>query len=320
MSTVFAKIQMRRGTSTEWRNANPILAQGEFAFETDTGITKVGDGLTTYLSLPAYATYDQMLAAQQSIEAAKASVDTFGPQLIAAQTAATTAVAQAGEATAARDISVSNSETAQVKANEAAQSAIDANDSATAAANSAQAADGSAGEADASARAAATSAGLASDKATEAEEFRDAAAASATNAATAADRVDLDDLDAAVEATAADALLTAQHRDAAAASAEASEINRVYSAASATAARNARDAAFVSAQVYDTIAAGIAATSIAGQFAVVDGLELVRYRHATGGAAQELFRFPSSAIHNNILALVGDINALLDQINGEEVA
>ena len=42
-STVFAKIQMRRGTAAEWATANPILAEGEFAFEIDTGITKVGE-------------------------------------------------------------------------------------------------------------------------------------------------------------------------------------------------------------------------------------------------------------------------------------
>ena len=69
-STVFAKIQMRRGMAAEWAAANPILAEGEFAFEIDTGITKVGDGASDYAALPAYATYSQMLAAQEAIEAA----------------------------------------------------------------------------------------------------------------------------------------------------------------------------------------------------------------------------------------------------------
>lgn len=71
MSTVFAKIQMRRGTAAQWATANPVLAQGELAFETDTGRTKIGDGATAYLSLPAYATYDQMAAALEDIEAAR---------------------------------------------------------------------------------------------------------------------------------------------------------------------------------------------------------------------------------------------------------
>jgi hypothetical protein len=48
MSVVFAKIQMRRGTAAEWSAANPILAQGELAFETDTRVTKIGDGATGY--------------------------------------------------------------------------------------------------------------------------------------------------------------------------------------------------------------------------------------------------------------------------------
>ena len=72
-STVFAKIQMRRGTAAEWAAASPILAEGEFAFEIDTGITKVGDGASDYATLPAYATYSQMLAAQEAIEAGQAT-------------------------------------------------------------------------------------------------------------------------------------------------------------------------------------------------------------------------------------------------------
>jgi len=74
MSTVFAKIQLRRGTAAEWAAANPILDEGELGFEIDTGINKVGDGLTAYANLPAYATYDQMIAAQQAIEAGQAQL------------------------------------------------------------------------------------------------------------------------------------------------------------------------------------------------------------------------------------------------------
>lgn len=46
------KIQLRRDTSTNWKTNNPILASGEPAFETDTGVFKIGDGVTAYNSLP----------------------------------------------------------------------------------------------------------------------------------------------------------------------------------------------------------------------------------------------------------------------------
>lgn len=137
MSVVFAKIQMRRGTAAEWAAANPVLAQGELAFETDTGLTKIGDGATAYASLPAYATYSQMLAAQQLIEAALAQLTNFEQAVVDATAASETAVDAAEQATTASQTAVASGETAEVKAGEAAQSAIDADASADAAAASA---------------------------------------------------------------------------------------------------------------------------------------------------------------------------------------
>ena len=45
------QIQLRRDTATNWASANPTLASGEPAFETDTGKFKIGDGVTAYNSL-----------------------------------------------------------------------------------------------------------------------------------------------------------------------------------------------------------------------------------------------------------------------------
>lgn len=45
------RIQIRRDTSTNWTNINPILASGELGFITDTGRMKVGDGVTAFNSL-----------------------------------------------------------------------------------------------------------------------------------------------------------------------------------------------------------------------------------------------------------------------------
>jgi hypothetical protein len=45
------KILLRRGTATEWTNANPVLDAGEPGFETITGKLKIGDGTTAWNSL-----------------------------------------------------------------------------------------------------------------------------------------------------------------------------------------------------------------------------------------------------------------------------
>lgn len=45
------RIQLRRGTASEWTDANPTLAEGEPGFETDTGLIKIGDGSTVWTSL-----------------------------------------------------------------------------------------------------------------------------------------------------------------------------------------------------------------------------------------------------------------------------
>ena len=45
------QIQIRRGTAAAWTSANPTLAAGEFAIETDTDYYKIGDGSTAWTSL-----------------------------------------------------------------------------------------------------------------------------------------------------------------------------------------------------------------------------------------------------------------------------
>ena len=46
------QFQFRRGTSTEWADANPILASGEMGIETNTNLFKIGNGVTPWNSLP----------------------------------------------------------------------------------------------------------------------------------------------------------------------------------------------------------------------------------------------------------------------------
>jgi hypothetical protein len=45
------RIQIRRDTAANWNTEDPVLAEGEFGFETDTNKLKCGDGLTSWLSL-----------------------------------------------------------------------------------------------------------------------------------------------------------------------------------------------------------------------------------------------------------------------------
>lgn len=61
------------------------------------------------------------------------------------------------------------------------------------------------------------------------------------------------------------------------------------------AAEAARDVAFVNADVYADTAAGLAATTVGDQFQVVDGDEIVRYRHDAGPVATEVARYPSAS-------------------------
>jgi hypothetical protein len=51
MATV---IQLRHDTSTNWALYNPILAIGEFGYETDTNKNKMGNGVSTWNNLPYY--------------------------------------------------------------------------------------------------------------------------------------------------------------------------------------------------------------------------------------------------------------------------
>lgn len=46
-----SSIKLRRGTAALWKSTNPVLAQGEPGYETDTGYTKIGDGTSTWTSL-----------------------------------------------------------------------------------------------------------------------------------------------------------------------------------------------------------------------------------------------------------------------------
>lgn len=51
MADTEIRIQLRRGTATEWSNVNPVLAVGEPGFDTSNNVLKVGDGATAWNTL-----------------------------------------------------------------------------------------------------------------------------------------------------------------------------------------------------------------------------------------------------------------------------
>lgn len=57
------RIQHRRDTAANWTSINPVLAAGEIGMETDTGNTKLGDGVTAWASLGYQAPNAAALAA-----------------------------------------------------------------------------------------------------------------------------------------------------------------------------------------------------------------------------------------------------------------
>lgn len=46
------QLQFRRGTAARWASSNPTLAAGEMGIESDTNLFKIGDGVTSWTSLP----------------------------------------------------------------------------------------------------------------------------------------------------------------------------------------------------------------------------------------------------------------------------
>ena len=58
MSTIKTKFILRNDTSENWKNKNPVLAEGESGFETDTGVLKIGDGINTWNNLSSKQDYD----------------------------------------------------------------------------------------------------------------------------------------------------------------------------------------------------------------------------------------------------------------------
>lgn len=54
--TVNWKMRQRQGTAAQWESVNPVLAAGEFGYDTTNNKLKIGDGVTAWNSLPTITT------------------------------------------------------------------------------------------------------------------------------------------------------------------------------------------------------------------------------------------------------------------------
>lgn len=59
--------EIKRGTARQWAIRNPVLRGGEPGVETDTGIFKIGDGVTPWNQLDYYLTQDHIFAMVQEM-------------------------------------------------------------------------------------------------------------------------------------------------------------------------------------------------------------------------------------------------------------
>jgi len=48
---ITASLQMRQDTAANWEATNPILKSGEFGYDTTNKMFKIGDGVSTWLTL-----------------------------------------------------------------------------------------------------------------------------------------------------------------------------------------------------------------------------------------------------------------------------
>ncbi|HEV8033945.1 hypothetical protein [Yoonia sp.] len=77
MADIKARLLFRKGTAAQWAAANPVLLNGEPAWETDTGYFRIGDGVTAYAGLPIYTLAANITEALAAAEAAAASASVF---------------------------------------------------------------------------------------------------------------------------------------------------------------------------------------------------------------------------------------------------
>jgi hypothetical protein len=61
-------IQLRRGTTAEWADANPVLSVAEPGWDTELHILKIGNGVDTWTELPTYGDSESVVVDSTGFE------------------------------------------------------------------------------------------------------------------------------------------------------------------------------------------------------------------------------------------------------------
>jgi hypothetical protein len=61
------QLQLRKGTASEWTTANPLLAEAEPGYETDTGLLKLGNGTDNWDDLPYFTPVSNVADKKEAI-------------------------------------------------------------------------------------------------------------------------------------------------------------------------------------------------------------------------------------------------------------
>lgn len=92
VNTVPVTLQIRYGIATNWTTRNPILAQGEYGLETNTGLLKIGDGVRDWMHLPYINKLDTAYFAKDETDGTITFSDSFKNTIAALEAAAGQAI------------------------------------------------------------------------------------------------------------------------------------------------------------------------------------------------------------------------------------
>jgi len=86
MTTATLQIQNRVDTAALWSTSNPVLLSAEIGYESDTGLMKIGDGVTAWNSLAYWGTFDSVQVNNALAVDGTLTIDSAGTQPVATHT------------------------------------------------------------------------------------------------------------------------------------------------------------------------------------------------------------------------------------------
>lgn len=79
MTDLLVRFRLRRDTSVNWTNANPILGEGEQGYESDTNKIKIGNGSIRWTSLPYFTGSSSDATSGTSVSGSTITLDAGKP-------------------------------------------------------------------------------------------------------------------------------------------------------------------------------------------------------------------------------------------------